>query len=68
MDFTDKGAETFERITREREQQRPAALQHGRRRPGRPPELPAHFAIVLDREIKSWPTIDFEQYPGGISA
>ena len=22
---------------------------------------------MLDREIKSWPTIDFEQYPGGIS-
>jgi SecD/SecF fusion protein len=26
-----------------------------------------HFAIVLDREIKSWPSIDWEQYPGGIS-
>ena len=21
---------------------------------------------MLDREIKSWPSIDFEQYPGGI--
>ena len=26
-----------------------------------------HFAIVLDREIKSWPSIDWEQYPIGIS-
>ena len=26
-----------------------------------------HFAIVLDREIKSWPTIDFTEYPGGIT-
>ena len=25
------------------------------------------FAIVLDREIRSWPTIDFEEYPGGIT-
>ena len=26
-----------------------------------------HFAIVLDREIKSWPSIDWNQYPNGIS-
>ena len=26
-----------------------------------------NFAIVLDREIKSWPSIDWEQYPNGIS-
>ena len=23
--------------------------------------------MVLDREIKSWPSIDWEQYPNGIS-
>jgi len=26
-----------------------------------------HFAIVLDNEIKSFPSIDWQQYPGGIS-
>ena len=26
-----------------------------------------HFAIVLDREIQSWPSIDFNDYPNGIS-
>ena len=26
-----------------------------------------HFAIVLDGEIRSFPTIDFDQYPDGIS-
>ena len=25
-----------------------------------------HFAIVLDRDIKSFPSIDFKQFPGGI--
>ena len=25
-----------------------------------------HFAIVLDRDIKSFPSIDFQQYPSGI--
>ena len=30
-------------------------------------KITQHFAIVLDREIKSWPSIDWEQYPNGIS-
>ena len=34
---------------------------------GDPSAFLQHFAIVLDREIKSWPTIDFEEYPGGIT-
>ncbi len=27
---------------------------------------PQHFAIVLDNEIRSWPQIDYRQYPNGI--
>ena len=27
---------------------------------------PQHFAIVLDNEIRSWPQIDYTQYPNGI--
>ncbi len=27
---------------------------------------PQHFAIVLDNEIRSWPQIDYSQYPNGI--
>ena len=33
---------------------------------GDPQDSFQHFAIVLDRQIKSWPSIDFEQYPNGI--
>ena len=63
MEFTDRGGEKFHRITRELAQDgriaansvenRDAALQS--------------FAIVLDREIKSSPTIDWEQNPDGIA-
>ncbi|MFL5964350.1 MAG: protein translocase subunit SecD [Gaiellaceae bacterium] len=28
---------------------------------------PQHFAIVLDNEIRSWPQIDYTQYPNGIN-
>jgi SecD/SecF fusion protein len=62
MQFTDEGDKKFQDVTRDvaqrgqqvfnQIQQHDAALQH--------------FAIVLDREIKSFPTIDFEQYPNGI--
>ena len=40
MDFTDDGADTFEEITRDVAQRGQAPLQHGRRRPGRLPQLP----------------------------
>jgi SecD/SecF fusion protein len=63
MEFTDKGGEKFHDITKELAargrvasgsvQNRDAALQS--------------FAIVLDREIKSAPTVDWDQNPDGIA-
>ena len=67
MSFTGRGADKFEEITR-REAQRGRLLFNtiggGQ---GDPDTFNQHFAIVLDREIKSWPSIDFEEYPGGIT-
>ena len=63
MQFTDKGADKFAEITR-REAQRGKLLTNTI---GGGQKIEQHFAIVLDREIKSWPSIDWEQYPGGIS-
>jgi SecD/SecF fusion protein len=63
MQFTDQGADRFEAITRElaiRGQTQTA--QQASTTP-----LLQHFAIVLDGEIQSWPSIDFNQYPDGIS-
>jgi SecD/SecF fusion protein len=61
MQFTGHGADQFHEITR-REAQR-GSLVSGRQGT----KLDQHFAIVLDREIKSFPSIDFDQYPDGIS-
>jgi SecD/SecF fusion protein len=47
MQFTDEGGDIFQRITRDE-------WQRGRIR-----NSPQHFAIVLDREIKSFPQIDY---------
>ena len=63
MQFTKKGAKRFAEITRE-EAQRGKLLSNTI---GGGQKIEQHFAIVLDREIKSWPSIDWEQYPGGIS-
>jgi SecD/SecF fusion protein len=54
MKFTGKGNKAFRDVTRA-EAQRGAALG-----------TPQHFAIVLDNEIRSWPQIDYTQYPSGI--
>ena len=67
LEFTDKGAETFEEITRDDAQRGKLLFNTVGGGQGDPQNYLQHFAIVLDREIKSWPTIDFEQYPGGIS-
>jgi SecD/SecF fusion protein len=67
MDFTDKGAKTFEEITRAIAQRGKLLYNTVGGGQGDPGALLQHFAIVLDREIKSWPTIDFQEYPGGIS-
>ena len=63
MQFTKKGAKKFAEITR-LEAQRGKLLSNTI---GGGQKIEQHFAIVLDREIKSWPSIDWEQYPGGIS-
>ncbi|MFN8222361.1 MAG: protein translocase subunit SecD [Gaiellales bacterium] len=65
--FTKKGGNKFEELTR-------AVAQRGRllyntlgQGQGAIDAYVQHFAIVLDREIKSYPYIDFDQNPGGIS-
>ncbi|MGI8420683.1 MAG: protein translocase subunit SecD, partial [Gaiellaceae bacterium] len=62
MQFTGKGSKIFQSITR-------TEAQRGRFRTstlgGGQPVL-QHFAIVLDRQIQSFPSIDFQQYPDGI--
>ncbi len=63
MQFTKKGAKKFAEITR-LEAQRGKLLSNTI---GGGQKIEQNFAIVLDREIKSWPSIDWEQYPGGIS-
>ena len=67
MDFTGSGAETFEDITREVAQRGKLLFNSVGGGQGDYRNWLQHFAIVLDREIKSWPTIDFEEYPGGIT-
>jgi SecD/SecF fusion protein len=54
MQFKGSGAKTFQKITS-------AEAQRGRFR-----QTPQHFAIVLDRQIRSFPSIDYTQYPNGI--
>ena len=67
MDFTDAGAEKFEDITREIAQRGKLLFNSVGGGQGDYRNWNQSFAIVLDREIKSWPTIDFEEYPGGIT-
>jgi SecD/SecF fusion protein len=56
MEFTGRGADKFEEITRDE-------WTRGRIR-----QAPQHFAIVLDREIRTFPQIDYtdSQLAGGI--
>jgi preprotein translocase subunit SecD len=60
--FTARGRRTFLAITR-------AEARRGTRLAARtadPVNALQHFAIVLDEEIRSFPSIDFHQYPDGI--
>jgi SecD/SecF fusion protein len=54
MQFTGKGGKKFHDITRDEAQR------------GQIRGVEQHFAIVLDREIRSFPSIDYKQYPDGI--
>jgi len=67
MEFTDRGAKKFEEITRDIAQRGKLLYNTVGGGQGDASPFLQHFAIVLDREIKSWPTIDFTEYPGGIS-
>jgi SecD/SecF fusion protein len=63
LEFTDAGADKFHDITRD-------LAVRGRLKTGQfasPEPILQHFAIVLDGEIRSWPSIDFNQYPDGIA-
>ncbi len=62
MQFTNKGAKKFGEITA-REARAGKLLSNT---VGGGQKITQNFAIVLDREIKSWPSIDWEQYPNGI--
>ena len=66
MDFTGKGQDMFEKITRDIAVRGKLLFNTVGAGQGDYRNYLQHFAIVLDREIKSWPSIDFEQYPGGI--
>jgi SecD/SecF fusion protein len=63
MRFTGQGERKFHDVTR-------AEAVRGRllhsRIGGDADNSNQHFAIVLDRELKSFPSIDFQQYPDGI--
>ena len=62
FDFTDRGREAFQNITRE-------IAQRGQDNalPGTNPNVGSqHFAIVLDDELVSAPTINYLEYPDGI--
>ena len=58
FEFTDRGREAFQEITR-------AIAQRGRDNALMAPD-PQHFAIVLDDELVSAPSIDYVSYPDGI--
>ena len=61
MQFTGDGEKKFAAITRE------LATRGRLQSQLQGQTLLQHFAIVLDDDIKSWPSIDFEENPNGIS-
>ena len=67
MQFTDEGADRFHQITRaEATRGRFNYNRFGQAQGADPQQFFQHFAIVLDREIKSFPSIDFIRNPDGI--
>ena len=63
--FTGNGRKRFHEITRaEAVRGRTAYARFGQG--SDPNNFNQHFAIVLDRDIKSFPSIDFNEVPGGI--
>ena len=66
MQFTGDGRRIFQEITA-KEAQRGQQQYQVAGQGSDPRNFFQSFAIVLDNEIKSFPTIDFTQYPTGIS-
>jgi preprotein translocase subunit SecD len=67
MQFTDSGADKFEDITRTLvERGRNLANQQGLPSGMGNDDANQQFAIVLDREMKSAPSVDFDDNPNGI--
>jgi preprotein translocase subunit SecD len=63
--FTDQGRRRFHKITKaEAARGRVVYTEFGQGQD--PNNFNQHFAIVLDRDIKSFPSIDFREFPGGI--
>jgi SecD/SecF fusion protein len=63
--FTGQGRKRFHEITRNEAIR--GKTQYSRfGQGGDPNNFNQHFAIVLDRDIKSFPSIDFNEFPGGI--
>jgi SecD/SecF fusion protein len=63
--FTDKGREAFQQVTRQIAQ-RGQARAIGPASGQQAEQLSGHFAVVLDNEVKTRPIIDFSQNPDGI--
>jgi SecD/SecF fusion protein len=66
MQFTDAGAKKFHEITRA-EAQRGRSLYNNAGGQGDPRNYDQNFAIVLDRELITAPSIDFRDLPDGIA-
>lgn len=64
LQFTDEGGDRFHEVTRElaRRGRAQAALLRVEDE-----QAYQHFAIVLDNEIRSWPSINFNENPDGIA-
>jgi SecD/SecF fusion protein len=65
FEFTGKGREAFQEVTRQIAQ-RGQASQIGPATPEQAAALSGHFAVVLDNEVKTRPIINYAENPDGI--
>jgi SecD/SecF fusion protein len=66
LSFTDKGRKIFHAITREEAVRGQLLASRLGLTGNQADNALQHFAIVLDNEIRSFPSIDYRQYPDGI--
>jgi SecD/SecF fusion protein len=64
FEFTSSGNKIFQRVTKEIAQRGEAAALPGVRKE----EALQHFAVVLDNQIITAPSVDYTQYPEGIDS